>query len=261
MVHPYHQDAPGFEGRGEAVASAAAVLRAWAAYAWAILFLAVVLPIGLLVYPFDRKQRYHDALSVVWARGALWLVGVAVEVSGAENAAPGEAYVVASNHQSMLDILAVLIALQGRIALRFVAKRSIFWVPVLGWGMRLYGHAPVARESVKGSLEGLEGARRHVARRWSTFFFPEGTRSRDGKLLPFRLGAFRIAATSRAKVLPVTIDGSFAVMPKSRFTPRPGTIRVIVHPPIEPPEGTLASLRATAARCQEVIGAALSPSP
>lgn len=232
-------------------------IRAALAYAWVILFLAVVLPIGLLVYPFDRKQRFHDVLSVVWARGALWLIGVKVHVSGAENATPGEAYVALSNHQSMLDVLAVLIALQGRIALRFVAKKSIFWVPVLGWGMRLYGHAPVARDSVKGSLQGLEGARKHVARKWSTFFFPEGTRSRDGKLLPFRLGAFRIASTSAARILPITIFGSLQVHPKGVFAPRPGTISVVVHPPMEPPENGLASLRASAARCQEIIGSAL----
>lgn len=237
-------------GRGS---SALAIVRALLAYTWAIAFLAVVLPIGLLVYPFDRKQRYHDVLAVVWARGILALVGVRVEASGVENAAPDHAYVVVSNHQSTLDIPAVLVALAARIPLRFVAKRSIFWVPVLGWGMRLYGHAPVGRDSVKGSLAGLEGARRHVARRWSTFFFPEGTRTRDGSLQPFRLGAFRIASSAGARVLPISVDGSFAVMPRHRLAPRPGVLRVTIHPPLPAPDGTLSALRTAAAQCQEVI--------
>src|SRR6202022_4038214 len=113
---------------------------------------------------------------------------------GVEHVRPGERYVVVANHQSTIDVLALLVVLQGRTSLRFVAKRALFLVPILGWGMRLYGHTSVDRESVRASLEGLREARRSVGERWSTVFFPEGTRSPTGRLLPFRLGAFRIAA-------------------------------------------------------------------
>ena len=124
---------------------------------------------------------------------------------------PGERYVIAANHQSTLDILALLVVLQGRTPMRFLAKRALFHVPVLGWGMRLYGHTPVDRRRARGAVADLGEARRNVMQRWSTMFFPEGTRSATGRLLPFRLGAFRTASAAGVRVLPVTIDGAGAL--------------------------------------------------
>jgi 1-acyl-sn-glycerol-3-phosphate acyltransferase len=244
-----------------AVAARAGVIeiaRTALAQLWAMIFLLVLLPFGLVLFAFDRKQKIHDTLSVVWARGVLFLTGVRVVAEGIEHATPGERYVVAANHQSTIDVLALLVVLQGRLALRFVAKRALFHVPILGWGMRLYGHTPVDRESVRGSLEGLRDARRHVSERWCTVFFPEGTRSATGHLLPFRLGAFRIAAQARARVLPVTIDGSGLLMPKGRYAAAPGVVRVVVHAPEgPPPAASLAALRETAATCRATIESAL----
>ena len=247
-----------------AVAARAGVIeiaRTALAQLWAMLFLLVLLPLGLLLFPFDRKQKIHDTLSVVWARGVLGITGVRIVAEGVEHAAPGERYVVAANHQSTIDILALLVVLQGRLSLRFVAKRALFLVPILGWGMRLYGHTSVDRESVRGSLEGLREARKHVGERWSTMFFPEGTRSATGRLLPFRMGAFRIAAQAGARVLPVTIDGSGLLMPKGRYAAAPGVARLVVHAPQAPPAASsLAALREAASACKATIESAL-PEP
>ncbi|AUX23574.1 1-acylglycerol-3-phosphate O-acyltransferase [Sorangium cellulosum] len=227
------------------------------ACAWAALFLLVLLPIGLVCFPFDRRQWMHDRLSVVWARGALWLVGVRVEAEGVERVRPGERYVIVANHQSALDILALLVVLQARAPIRFLAKRALFRVPLLGWGMRLYGHTPVDRSRGRGAAADLDEARRNVMQRWSTVFFPEGTRSATGRLLPFRLGAFRTASAAGARLLPVTLDGSGALLPKGRRAAAPGVVRVVVHAPLAPPAASLAELHAAAEACRAVVAAAL----
>ncbi|WP_437805108.1 lysophospholipid acyltransferase family protein [Sorangium sp. So ce1078] len=246
-------------GGGTAVAPAGPVevARTALAHAWAMLFLVVLLPVGLLCFPFDPRQRMHDRLSVVWARGALWLVGVRVEAEGAERARPGERYVIAANHQSTLDILALLVALQGRTPFRFLAKRALFRVPVLGWGMRLYGHTPVDRRRARGAVADLGEAQRNLMQRWSTVFFPEGTRSATGALLPFRLGAFRVAAAAGARVLPVTLVGAGALQPKGRYAAAPGVLRVVVHPPLDPPGPSLEELRASMEACRAAVASAL----
>ncbi|WP_437331007.1 lysophospholipid acyltransferase family protein [Sorangium sp. So ce381] len=249
------------DARGASAAAAPAgpveVVRTALAHAWAMLFLVVLLPVGLLCFPFDPRQRMHDRLSVVWARGALWLVGVRVEAEGVEHARPGERYVIAANHQSTLDILALLVVLQGRTPLRFLAKRALFRVPVLGWGMRLYGHTPVDRRRARGALADLGEARRNVMQRWSTVFFPEGTRSSTGRLLPFRLGAFRTASAAGARVLPVTIDGAGALQPKGRYAAAPGVVRVVVHPPLDAPGASAEALHASMQACRSAVASAL----
>lgn len=238
-------------------AGAIEIARTALAQLWAMLFLLVLLPLGLLLFPFDRKQKIHDTLSVVWARGVLGITGVRIVAEGVEHAEPGARYVVAANHQSTIDILALLVVLQGRLSLRFVAKRALFHIPILGWGMRLYGHTAVDRDSLRGSLEGMREARRQVVERRSSVFFPEGTRSPTGRLLPFRLGAFRIAAQAGAHVLPVTIEGSGLLMPKGRYAAAPGVARVIVHAPEAPPGASLSALREAAATCRAAIESAL----
>ncbi|XYH92449.1 lysophospholipid acyltransferase family protein [Sorangium sp. So ce1128] len=243
--------------RAAAPAGPVEVVRTALAHVWAMLFLVVLLPVGLLCFPFDPRQRMHDRLSVVWARGALWLVGVRVEAEGVLHVRPGERYVIAANHQSALDILALLLVLQGRTPLRFLAKRALFRVPVLGWGMRLYGHTPVDRRRAHGALADLGEARRNVMQRWSTVFFPEGTRSATGALLPFRLGAFRTASAAAARVLPVTIDGAGALQPKGRYAAAPGVVRVVVHPPLDPPGASLEELRAAMEACRAAVASAL----
>ncbi|WP_438002699.1 lysophospholipid acyltransferase family protein [Sorangium sp. So ce321] len=243
--------------RATAPAGPVEVARTALAHVWAMLFLVVLLPVGLLCFPFDPRQRMHDRLSVVWARGALWLVGVRVEAEGVLHVRPGERYVIAANHQSTLDVLALLVVLQGRTPLRFLAKRALFRVPVLGWGMRLYGHTPVDRRRARGALADLGEARRNVMQRWSTVFFPEGTRSATGALLPFRLGAFRTGSAAGARVLPVTIDGTGALQPKGRYAAAPGVVRVVVHPPLDPPGASLEELRATMEACRAAVASAL----
>ncbi|WP_437539535.1 lysophospholipid acyltransferase family protein [Sorangium sp. So ce726] len=259
LVQPDARDERDARGASAAAAPAGPVdiVRTALAHIWAMLFLVVLLPVGLLCFPFDPRQRMHDRLSVVWARGALWLVGVRVEAEGVLHVRPGERYVITANHQSALDILALLVVLQGRTPMRFLAKRALFHVPVLGWGMRLYGHTPVDRRRARGALADLGEARRNVMQRWSTVFFPEGTRSATGRLLPFRLGAFRTASAAGARILPVTLDGAGALQPKGRYAAAPGVVRVVVHPPLDPPGASPEALHAAMEACRSAVASAL----
>src|SRR5205814_4110965 len=133
----------------------------------------------------DRRQRVHDLFAILWSRGILALAGARLRVEGGEHVAREERYVVVANHQSLLDAMVVVASLQRLTPVRMVAKRSLFRVPLLGWAMRAFGHMGVDHRSLRGSSGGLQQAQRSVQHRWSTVFFPEGTRSPDGALLPF----------------------------------------------------------------------------
>jgi 1-acyl-sn-glycerol-3-phosphate acyltransferase len=233
-------------------------VRTALAAAWSMLSLVVFIPLALLALPVDRRQRVHDVCSIGWARGILALVGARLVVRGAEHVSRDERYIIVANHQSLLDAVVMVAALQPLTPVRMVARVGAFRIPLIGWGMRLFGHISVDPRSMKASLAGLRQAQQ-TARRWSTVFFPEGTRSRDGQLQPFHNSAFHIASRAGVRVLPVTISGSFELMPRgARVTARTGDIHVTLHPPVGPLEQTHEAGVAASERCHGIIGAALS---
>ncbi|HYI03149.1 lysophospholipid acyltransferase family protein [Hyalangium sp.] len=234
------------------------LLRTALAMSWSMLSLVVFIPLALLALPLDRRQRVHDVCSILWARGILALVGARLVVRGAEHVSRDERYVIVANHQSLLDAMAVVAALQPLTPIRMVARRGAFRIPIMGWGMRLFGHISVDPRSMRASLPGLQQAQQGVARRWSTVFFPEGTRSADGKMRPFHNSAFHIAARARVRVLPVTLSGSFELYPRHlHVVARSGEIHVIIHPPMGPLEQTHDAAVAASAACHQLIEAAL----
>jgi 1-acyl-sn-glycerol-3-phosphate acyltransferase len=230
-------------------------------YAWAMVSLVFFIPVGLLSLPFDRRQRVHDRLSTIWARGILFFAGCGVAVQGTENVHPSEHYVIVSNHQSLLDTMIMLVSLQPLTPVRLVAKRSLFGVPLLGWGMRAFGHMGVDHRSIRASMAGLQQAQSSVATRWSTVFFAEGTRSPDGRMLPFHSAAFHIAARAGVRVLPVTISGSVRVLPKRNVVVQePGRVAVRIHAPMGVPGTSQAEVHQTAEACRRTIESALGES-
>jgi 1-acyl-sn-glycerol-3-phosphate acyltransferase len=236
-------------------------LRSLLAGAWVFLSLVVLVPVAGAALVVDRRQRLHDWFSFVWARGALLLLGIRVRCRGAGQLAAGEHYVVVANHQGVLDIPALVVALHRHTPVRFTAKRSLFFLPVLGWGMYLFGHIPLDRRSAKHFQRGLLQAQEDVRRRWSVIFFPEGTRAATGALGPFKKGAFHVAARAGARLLPVTIVGSWEKLPRHKlFAVALGTIDVHVHAPLGPPEEGPKTVQAAAEVCRRQIAVAL-PAP
>ena len=162
------------------------------------------------------------------------------------------------NHQSNIDI-PVLIQSLPAFQLRWIAKKELLWVPLFGWAMWASKHIAVDRSNRFHALEGLKRARKHMKAGISLVVFPEGTRSTDGKLLPFKRGGFLLAAKTQTPIVPVTINGSGPILPKGDWRIRGGQIEVRVGEPLFIENYRPGSLRGLSARVQELIGKNLRP--
>jgi 1-acyl-sn-glycerol-3-phosphate acyltransferase len=191
--------------------------------------------IGIVVMLLNPTGRLYMYLARVgWARQALFFGGLPTTVIGLENIRPGQSYVVCSNHQSLLDIPVVVGTLP--LPLRFVAKRSLFYIPIFGWSMYAAGFIPVDRGAGKKAHESLKRAAKRLTRGTCVVIFPEGTRSPDGELHSFKSGAFVIAIESGIPILPVAVKGTFQAGPKSAIRVYPHPVEVRIGAPI-PSEG------------------------
>jgi len=163
------------------------------------------------------------------ARNLARLCGVRVRVHGLEHLSAGGLYIFAPNHQSHFDIAALLGFLPGHN--RFVAKKELFAEPILGTVLRTLGMVPVDRDD---PLEAIQLLNRVATEEgYSLIIFPEGTRSRDGNLLPFKKGPFAAAIYLKIPIVPVACSGTMAVMPKGGYLSiLPGTVDIFVEEPI-----------------------------
>jgi 1-acyl-sn-glycerol-3-phosphate acyltransferase len=177
------------------------------------------------------SQRAAFYSGVAWARGLCWASFVGVRVEGREHARPGQSYVILSNHQGNFDILA-LYGYLGR-QFRWVMKQELRKVPFLGPACAAIGHVFVDRRDAQRAIASLEAAKPRLAGGVSVLFFPEGTRSADGRLLPFKKGGFVMARQLGFPILPVTISGSHRILPKGCLFPRPGWLTVRFHPAVD----------------------------
>jgi 1-acyl-sn-glycerol-3-phosphate acyltransferase len=159
------------------------------------------------------------------------VLGIKVEVSGLDRFDPRTALIFMPNHISFLDGPLLEMLIPG--AARVVLKKSILRIPIVGLGMRFVGFVPVDRKGVKGGKRSIAKAIQMVREKgYSFLIFPEGTRSRDGKLQRFRRGGFFLALETGAPIVPVTIRGTFELMPKGQKFARKGSVRVAFHDPI-----------------------------
>ena len=180
-----------------------------------------------------------------WARTILFVTGVRLTVLHAERLEGGPSAVLAANHASMADILVLFAALPVQI--RFLAKRSVFRVPFLGWGIKAAGFVPVDRGDPRQGQEAMDAALRRLKGGRSVVVFPEETRSRDGELLPFKKGAALIAIRAGLPLVPVSIVGTYKVLPPESLRSSPGRVIVSVGEPI-PTQGLSAADRAELTR-------------
>lgn len=177
---------------------------------------------------FDGIAR---KLPVLWARINALSTPSRIRVSGRDNVVPGQSYVVVANHQSHFDILAIYGWLG--IDIRWVMKMELRKVPVLGLACEKLGHVYIDRSNSRKAQASINAAKSQLVNGTSIFFFPEGTRSIDGRLLPFKKGAFKLAKELNLPILPVTINGSHDILPAKSLNLFPGSVDIIVHPPIE----------------------------
>ncbi|HKC55709.1 MAG TPA: lysophospholipid acyltransferase family protein [Vicinamibacterales bacterium] len=204
---------------------------------------------------FERSGRFAHWCARTWSRLILVTTGVRVEVSGLERLDRERAYVFVANHQSIYDIPIVFWSLPYQI--RIIAKASLGRFPFLGWHLSRTGHILVDRRHPnRAAIFGR--ASRLMREGLSLIVFPEGTRSRDGRVAPFKGGSFYLALEAGLPVVPIAIVGSRHVMLKGRLATSPGRVKLIVHEPIDTTglSGNPRAARAFAARVREVIAPA-----
>jgi 1-acyl-sn-glycerol-3-phosphate acyltransferase len=187
--------------------------------------------IGCLVAPFDRDGHAIVRCGRVWVRWILWTCGIRVDVDGLENIPRDRPCVYMSNHQSVVDIVALIATLP--VAWRFVAKRELTWIPVFGWALVLGRQIIVDRKNRESSVKSLTAAAERIRAGANVIIFPEGSRSTDASLREFKSGGFHLALQAGAPIVPVAISGSWRITPKRSLRIHSGRVLVRYGEPIE----------------------------
>ncbi len=191
------------------------------------IFIAVL---TILVSPIDRKGKITHLLSKVFGNGILMIAGVKVSTYGAERLDKSKSYIFVSNHQSYFDIPVLMHSIPNNV--RFVYRENLTKIPILGWGMYLGQYIPINRENVREAMKSLKKAAEKVRRGISVAIFPEGTRSYDGSLGDFKRGMFVLADEAKVELVPTAIDGSYMIMPRTKFRIQPGNVKVTFGEPV-----------------------------
>jgi 1-acyl-sn-glycerol-3-phosphate acyltransferase len=216
--------------------------------------LAVLGPLGLLAGLIDRSGRAPHRLSRVWARLVLRCLGVRASVLGLELLPRGPA-LYAVNHASALDIPLVFAALP--VDFRIIHKRSLHWLPLVGWFLYLAGHIGIDRANPFRARRSLAAAARRIAAGTSVVAFPEGTRSPDERVRLFKRGSFVLALQAGVPVVPVSLAGVKQVAPGGILRLRPGEVRVRVHAPVATAGLNASEAGTLAEQVRQTVSAAL----
>lgn len=204
-------------------------------YKWLLLlpfFLVNSVFFGLLavIISLLTSEKTRNLLGVMWANLNCILTPVIVKVEGRENIDPKQSYVIVVNHQSAYDII-VLYARLG-IYFKWLMKKEIRKIPGIGFGSQAIGHILIDRSSIKAAIETINSAKSKIKDGTSVVIFPEGTRSKNHEMLPFKKGAFWIAFDLNLPILPVTINGTRKILPSGTMNLLPGKAEIIIHPAI-----------------------------
>jgi 1-acyl-sn-glycerol-3-phosphate acyltransferase len=216
---------------------------------------AVTVPAALLTIIlglFDPHGKHVYGISRFWAWVILRFGGVSLSVNGLSHIDPRQQYVFMVNHQSNIDI-PVLVQSLPAFQLRWLAKRELLRVPFFGWALWAAKHITVDRADRFDALGSLKKAKQRMKSGISLVVFPEGTRSSNGHLLPFKRGGFLLAVKTRTPIVPVTISGSSAILPKGDWRLRSGKIDVTLGAPISVENYRPGTLRALSAQVHKLI--------
>jgi 1-acyl-sn-glycerol-3-phosphate acyltransferase len=181
--------------------------------------------------PFSRGGELFHALARGWARSVLFVCGIRLTIRGLENLERGKNYVYVSNHASMFDIPVIIASIPDQI--RIVYKRELERIPFFGWGLKWGSYIGIDRASGSHAAKSLEEAAEKIRKGASVLLYAEGTRTLDGRLQPFKRGAFNLAVRARVSVVPLTVNGTFGILPKHSVSVQPGVVELILEAPIE----------------------------
>ncbi len=181
-----------------------------------------------LISPGESKVH---KIANLWARMLLWLASTRVEVIGREHVRIDKPHIFMANHQSDFDILIVLAHIPGQF--RWIAKKELFKIPIFGTAMRNAGYIEIDRQNHEKALKSLDEAAQKIREGKSVVTFPEGTRSKDGRVRPFKQGMFHLAIESGVPIIPISIIGARNIMPKRSLNVRPGKITMVIDQPVD----------------------------
>jgi 1-acyl-sn-glycerol-3-phosphate acyltransferase len=202
-------------------------------YVWSCIVVATLV-LGffvLITYPLDRKGRVAHHFGRLWGKVALLANRVKVKVEGLEHLTGKGPYIFMSNHQGSYDIFAFL----GHLPFQFkwLAKKELFSIPFFGWVISAAGYISIDREGTRETVKAMNEAARKIREGMSIVIFPEGSRSPDGLIQPFKKGGFTLAIKSKVPIVPIAIAGSRDIMPKDKLTASSGKIRMRIDHPID----------------------------
>ena len=188
------------------------------------------IPIFMFGY-FDRTKLIPFKATKIWANWMLLSTGLKYEIIGIENININNQYIFMCNHESALDIILGVKCIPNKII--FLAKKELFKIPIFGWAMKFSGMIKIDRQNSEIAKISVERATQKLIKsKFSTLIYPEGTRSKNGRLLPFKKGGFILAIKSKIPLVPITIIGSGKALPKGKYFIKKEYIKIIINPPI-----------------------------
>ena len=230
------------------------LMAAWALTTTAFYTVMLGIPV-IIIASFNKTGRIPYKFARLWS----WLVvktnRIKIRIEGREKLQRGSSYIFMSNHASNLDPPVIAYTLEQ--TLRFVAKKSLTKIPVFGTAIRLARMIVIDRNDAQGAREAINRAVRDLSGGISAFFFAEGTRSLDGRLQKFKKGGVMLALKTKLPIVPITIIGSYELLPKKAIRIKPGVVRVIISDPIDTKDYTEDDRDVLLERVRSVIGANL----
>lgn len=200
----------------------------WSSIGVATLMLGIL---AFLTYPFDCKGKIVHQYAKLWGRIALKVSRVRVKIEGIEKLDGKGPYIFMPNHQGYYDVFALLGYLPYQF--KWLVKKELFSIPFFNWTMAAAGYISIDRKGSRETIRAMNQAIQKIRDGMSLAIFPEGSRSPDGSIQPFKKGGFTLAIKSQVPIVPIAISGSRDIMPKGKFTPTGGEIRILVDHPIE----------------------------
>lgn len=232
------------------------MLRTLLVYGVIVLFLLILGPPLILWGAITGNSDTLYSIGVFSAKTALRLAGVTLIVMGREKIPVGSAVVFMPNHQSNCDPPAVAVVLPPVL---IMAKREFFRVPIMGTGMRMRGFIPVDRSNRERAYAAVEEAVASLKAGHSFLVFPEGTRSKTGRLQTFKKGVFVMAIKAGVPIVPISVSGANKVMRRGAFRIHPGPVRITIHDPIPTAGCTITDRAKVAEHVRRAITEGLLP--
>jgi 1-acyl-sn-glycerol-3-phosphate acyltransferase len=211
----------------------------------------------LLVAMVKSTSPLIDRIMTVWAKALVRAAGIELHTENAQRLDPASRYILVANHYSYLDIPCIVAAIDQPV--RFMAKASLFQIPIFGWALNRAGFIPIDRQNRRTAVKSFDLAADRIRKGNTIVIFPEEGRTREREMKPFQRGAFLLAIKSKKTIVPIAIDSTFDVFPAIRWRVTPGPVTVRIGTPIETANATVREKERLAQEARAQIEAMLFP--